>query len=82
MCLPKAPSSPTPSAAQRAAEADAEAQRAQALEEQRRQKSLLKEERFATALKLTSARFGRASLLTGDKGGGGYAAPPVRSLFP
>lgn len=76
-----APKPPKPSASQLAAEKDAAEQRRLALEEQRAQKSELKRQRFESLLAAQGMKYGRASLLSGGKGGAGFAAPLVRSLL-
>jgi hypothetical protein len=80
MCGEK-PKPPKPTKAQKQAEADAAAQRKLALEEQRAIRAENKEQRKQMRLGMLGMRLGRQSLLTGGRGGAGYAAPMARSLL-
>jgi hypothetical protein len=80
MCFKK-PKAPKPTAADKAAEADAAAQRKLALDEQYAIRTDNKEQRKNLRLGMLGMRFGRSSLLTGSRGGMGYAAPMARSLL-
>lgn len=74
------PKPPKPSATQLAAEADARAMREAEMQAQREERTRLKERR--TELKISeSQRYGRRSLLSGGRGGEGFAAPGARSLL-
>lgn len=77
----KKPKPPKPTAAQKAAERDAAEQRRLALEEQRSIRTENKENRKNMRLGMLGMRFGRQSLLTGSRGGMGYAAPTARPLL-
>lgn len=80
MCFKK-PKPPVQSAADKALEADLTAQRKEARAEQLRQRAQLKEERFQQELMGVGGGWGRSSLFSGGRGGGGFAAPMVRSLL-
>lgn len=76
-----APKPPKPTKAQKAAEKDAAEQRRMALEEQRAIRTQNKEQRKQLRLGMLGMRLGRQSLLSGGRGGVGYAAPAARSLL-
>lgn len=77
----KKPKTPKPTAEEKAAEADAAQQRKLALDEQRAYRTQNKEDRKNMRLGMLGMRLGRSSLLTGGRGGGGYAAPLARPLL-
>lgn len=75
------PKPPKPTKAQKQAEKDAAEQRRLALEEQRSIRAYNKEQRKQMRLGMLGMRLGRQSLLTGSRGGLGYAAPVARPLL-
>lgn len=77
----KKPKPPKPTKEQIQAEKDAAEQRRLALEEQRSIRAQNKEVRKQQRLGMLGMRFGRQSLLTGGRGGMGYAAPMARPLL-
>lgn len=77
----KKPKPPKPTKAQIQAEKDAAEQRRLSMEEQRAVRTQYKEERKQMRLGMLGMRFGRSSLLTGSRGGMGYAAPMARPLL-
>ena len=82
MCgILKKPKPTKPTAEQVAAEKDAATERKLSLDEQYAARTANKEQRKNMRLGLLGMRFGRSSLLTGSRGGMGYAAPMARPLL-
>lgn len=75
------PEAPEPSREQILAEKEAAYMRQQQLQEQNDQRSENKKWRFEQALKQLSGNSGRQSLITGGRGGAGFAAPMAISLL-
>lgn len=79
MCFKK-PKKPRPTPEQLRADANLERQMEMQAQLLREQRSENKRARFEDRLNMMEG-FGRRSLLTGGRGGIGYAAPTMRSLF-
>lgn len=76
MCFkpPKPPAVPTE-------DPTLKAQVEQATEAERERRTMNKQARFEDQLAMWNGGYGRRSLLTGGRGGSGYAAPLMRSLL-
>lgn len=76
MCFKKPKPPPVP-----AEDPVLKAQVESATEAERERRSVDKQLRFEEQLQAWNGGYGRRSLLTGGKGGAGYAAPMMRSLL-
>lgn len=76
MCFKKPKMPATPPNDPELARANREAREAAQVE-----RMLAKDRRLEERLAMMEGRFGRTSLITGAKGGQGFAAPAARSLF-
>lgn len=80
MCGSK-PKPPKPTPDQIAAEKEAALLREMELQRQREIRADNKKSRLEFMIAKLGNRYGRSNLLTGSRGGQGYAAPQVRSLL-
>ena len=77
----KKPRPPKPTAEQVAAEKEAALLREMEFQRQREIRAEAKGERLEMTIAKLGTKYGRTSLLTGNRGGQGYAAPMARSLL-
>lgn len=80
MCFKK-PKPPKPTPQEQAAVQQATEERARQTQELREQRTMLKDERTEQRLRQLRTGYGRASLITGSRGGMGFQTPLARGLL-